>query len=548
MPAHAFRRALLCGLIATVLPAAHAADCAAALVYEDVNGNGMRDATEPGLANIAVSDGQVVVRTDASGRFRLPDAAKDQARTVFVVKPAGFALARRSDGLPDSWRNLGTRRGPALKYGGIPAGAKCPAFGLRREVHPPLRNEGLRVLVFADPQPKSDVDVGYYARDIVDPLLKESAVRMHSFHLKWPGQVGDLGLSLGDIVDDDLSLYPAMNRVTAKLGIPWLHAAGNHDMDLDAARDEDSLLTFRHHFGPDTFAWEEPEANFVVLDDVVYQPGAKPGYIGGFRTSQLVFLRQYLATADKSRLLVLALHIPLFEAEGRDSFRDADREQLFALLQEFPRVLVLSAHSHTQQHVFHGADSGWHGKAPLHEYNVGAACGAFWSGKADGAGIPAATMADGTPNGYARLLVPADGDYVLSWHAARGQGGDAIGLHAPSVLRRGAYPAFGVYANVYMGRDDSRVEYRVDGGGWQAMRKVVAPDPALLAENALDDAAAHLRGYDRSPEAKPSAHLWRGALPTDLVLGDHTVEVRAFDAWLGEQRAKTRYRLEDAEP
>jgi hypothetical protein len=28
----------------------------------------------------------------------------------------------------------------------------------------------------------------------------------------------------------------------------------------------------------------------------------------------------------------------------------------------------------------------------------------------------------------------------------------------------GAYPAWGVYANVYMGEDASVVEYRVDGG------------------------------------------------------------------------------------
>ncbi len=546
MPRSVVCRWLLCALFAVALPCAHAADCASAVVYEDRNGNGLRDRAEPVLPGIAVSDGQAVVRTGADGRFRLPSA--DDARTVFVVKPAGFALARRSDGLPDGWRNVGTALGSGLKYGGMPAGPACPDFGLRRETASPLRKDGLRVLVFADPQPKSAIDVGYYERDIIDPLVAGVTSSKHGVPRAWPRQVADLGLSLGDIVDDDLSLYPSMNRVTAKLGVPWLHAPGNHDMDMDAARDEDALLTFRHHFGPDTYAWEEPEANFVVLDDVVYQPGTKPAYIGGFRESQFEFLSQYLATADKSRLLVLAVHIPLFEADGRDTFRDADRERLFALLQEFPRVLLLSAHSHTQRHVFHDAGSGWQGAEPLHEYNVGAACGAFWSGVKDASGIPATTMADGTPNGYARLSITGSGDYRLSWHAARGQGGDAIGLHAPKTLRRGAYPAFGVYANVYMGRDDTRVEYRVDGGQWQPMRKVTAPDPALLSENALDDAAQSLRGYDRSPEATPSAHLWRGALPTDLAPGEHVVEVRASDAWLGEQRAETRYRLQDAAP
>src|SRR5690606_5792875 len=146
----------------------------------------------------------------------------------------------------------------------------------------------------------------------------------------------------------------------------------------------------------------------------------------------------------------------------------------------------------------------------------GATCGAFWSGVKDAAGIPDSTMSDGTPNGYAMLTVKRGGGYSLAWHNARDPEDRQIGLHAPKVLRRGAYPAWGVYANVYMGMDDSVVEYRIDDGAWRPMRKVLRPDPALLAENVRDDEADALRGYDRSPEAEPSAHLWRGTLATDL--------------------------------
>ena len=157
-------------------------------------------------------------------------------------------------------------------------------------------------------------------------------------------------------------------------------------------------------------------------------------------------------------------------------------------------------------------------------------------------------MADGTPNGYAVLDIKPDGDYALAWHNARDAADSQIGLHAPKALRRGAYPAWGVYANVYMGDDATRVEFRVDGGEWMPMKKVLQPDPALLAENMRDDAAEELRGFDRSPEAEPSKHLWRAALPTKLAAGEHMVEVRAFDRWRGEQQATTNYRLIDAEP
>jgi 3',5'-cyclic AMP phosphodiesterase CpdA len=300
----------------------------------------------------------------------------------------------------------------------------------------------LDVLVFGDPQPKSAVDAGYFRRDIVEPLLG----RQHAA----------LGLSLGDIVDDAPDVYPLVRAATAELGVPWMYLPGNHDVDAGATDDATSLREFHRAFGADTHARETASATFIALDDVIAMPGSKPAYIGGFREDQFAFLEAYLPTLRKDRLLVLAMHIPLFEKNGKDSFRDADRARLFALLRDFPHLLVLSAHSHSQQHVFHDAKDGWNGPRPLHEYNVGAACGSYWSGVKDAQGIPDATMADGTPNGYAMLTVQPGGTYALAWHNARDAADTQIGVHAPKVLRRGAYPAWGVYANVYMGKDDSR--------------------------------------------------------------------------------------------
>src|SRR3546814_7451657 len=129
-------------------------------------------------------------------------------------------------------------------------------------------------------------------------------------------------------------------------------------MDTDGNDDADALTTFRRHFGPDTCAREEARATFVLLDDVIHRPGMKPAYIGGFREDQFAFLEAYLPTVPEERLLVLGMHIPLFEPAGRDTFRDADRERLFALLHDFPHVLVLSAPSHTPQHWFHDPATG----------------------------------------------------------------------------------------------------------------------------------------------------------------------------------------------
>ena len=509
----------LCLALAAGAVQAQAAACGG-VVYDDRDRDGMRDATEPGLTGVRVSDGISIATTGRDGRYQLP-ANGERAR--FVIKPSGFDVLRAANGLPAFWRRS--------------ADGACPDFGLVRASKAPAE---LDVLVFADTQTKSMTDVDYYARDIVEPLRRAGAGRAH------------LGMTLGDIVDDDVSLYPAVTEVTTRLGLPWLHVPGNHDVDAGAASDEDALGSFHRHFGPDTFAWEEAQADFLMLDDVVTLPGQRPAYVGGLREDQFAFIEAYLATRDPSRLLVVGVHIPFFPVGG-ESFRTADRERLFAMLTRVPRVLLLSAHGHVQRHVFHDAATGWHGTGPLHEYNVGAACGAFWSGVPNGDGIPDSTMSDGTPNGTARLQVGADGRYRLAWQpagvdATAGAFTRAMRLHAPRALRRGAYPAWGVYANVWMGTPDMRVEFRVDGGEWKPMKRVEQPDPWLLAENVRDDEAEALRGYDRSPEADASTHLWRGALPTTLAAGLHRVEVRAFDPWQGLQTADTSYRLVDATP
>ncbi|GAB3383695.1 calcineurin-like phosphoesterase C-terminal domain-containing protein [Lysobacter fragariae] len=533
-------RPVIAALVLSILaaPALAAPLQCSGIVFLDGNGNLVRDASESGVAGVKVSDGVRLVTTDAHGRYSLPLIA---GRSIFVIKPAGYRAASRTNGLPDTWLHLAAEKGPALKYGGIVDGArKCRDFALLPAVRQRVRRE-LHVVLMTDPQPKSAVDVGYYDRDVVASVL--------DYQKRTPV---DLGLTLGDIVNDDLSLYPLLNRATAGIGAPWLHVPGNHDLDFDASRDEDSLLTWRNTYGPDTFAWEEAQAVFVGLDDVVYRPGASPAYVGGLREEQFQFLEAYLPTVPTDRLLVVGVHIPFFNTSADpkvETFRATDRERLFGLLKAFPHVLLLSGHSHNQRHFDHTAATGWTGVQPLHEYNVGAACGAFWSGVKDAAGIPDATMSDGTPNGFAVLEVGYAGRYRLAWHPARDPD-RKMTLHAPRVLRHGAWPGQAVYANVFMGRVDTRVEYRIDDGPWKPMQRVVQPDPALLAENLRDDAADALRAYDRAPEALPSQHLWRGALPTDLTIGEHHVTVRAADLQgRGEDNeATTSYRLVDAQP
>ena len=504
-------------------------------VFADANGNGIQDAREKGIQEVVVSNGRDIVLTDTQGGYVIPIEA---GQVVFAVKPARFNARKRANGMPAFWQTYQPSHTSSLKYGGF-APQSSLQFNIGFVPTNARASAPSRVLVFADPQTKNAADVGYYKKDVVADVQQFQTKHKPNFLF---------GMSLGDIVNDDLSLYPAMNAITATMGVPWLHIPGNHDIDMDASSDAHALDTFRTTYGSDTFAWNEQNFTFIGLDDVIWEGAPSSRYIGGFREDQLAFLRAYLATLPDDRMLVLGMHMPLFEAEGRDTFRDADRQALFDLLARFKHVLVLSAHNHTQQHVFHDLASGWKGAVPLHEYNVGAVCGAFWSGVKDAQGIPVTTMADGTPNGWAMLEIKQDGSYALDWHAARDAKDPAMHLSGPRVLRKRAYPAWGLYVNAYMIAPDAKVEFKVDDGAWKSMQRVRRADPDLLAENVRDDAATTLRGYDRSPEAQTVEHLWRGALPTQLPVGIHTVKVRYLDINGRAQTAQRTYTLQEATP
>ncbi|HJU75276.1 MAG TPA: metallophosphoesterase [Gemmatimonadaceae bacterium] len=59
------------------------------VVFVDRNGNGARDAGEPGLGNVAVSDQATVATTDSAGRFTLDAAGYG---VVFVTQPNGYLV------------------------------------------------------------------------------------------------------------------------------------------------------------------------------------------------------------------------------------------------------------------------------------------------------------------------------------------------------------------------------------------------------------------------------------------------------------------------
>ncbi len=463
---------------------------ATGFVFEDQNGNGERDPGEPGVASVEVSNGVDVVRTDATGAYSIGDRPGSR---VFVIKPSGWTTPADGAGLPRFYAEPG----------------RSADFPLHRADEP----AALRALVLTDPQPSSPTEVGFLSRGLFERLGGLGGVQF--------------GVTLGDVVYDRPDLFGAVNAVVARSRLPWHSLPGNHDLSLGTAGEAAAVAEFEKVFGPSTYAFHVGPALFVALDDV--RPLGGPRYIGGLREDQFAFLANVLQGAGKSEWVVLMLHIPLFSPDpsGAETFRKADRTRLFALLRGRTRTLVLSGHTHYQRHVMHGRDDGWEGQAPLHEYNVAAASGGFWGGAPDADGIPAATMWDGTPPGYALLGLEGD-RLTLDYVPARLPEGYQLSLHVPAtVAPRQGYVSF--YANVFNGHDGWTVQSQVDDRAWRTIGRVLGWDPTYAEAFLAQDRAASPPSGPRLPDPVICYHLWRGMLPADLPIGRHVLRVRATD-------------------
>lgn len=491
--------------VAMMMLAASAPGLSAAVVrgvvFDDRNGNGVRDADESGLARVGVSNGVDVILTDDAGHYELPLSGAGEA-TLFVIKPRGWRPPVNEWNLPQFYRRV--------KTADAATSLAAVDFPLIRSEEP----DAFRAWVLTDPQPYAPQDVDYLARTVVARLAER--------------READFGITLGDVTNDRADLYAPVNTVMARAGVPWYNLNGNHDLNLGASDDRSSVVSFEAVYGPSTYAFHHGRVLFVALNNVRFLGGLR--YIGGLREDQFAFLENVLRTTPRDELVVLLMHIPWFypNPSNAETFRVADRARLFALLRDRPNVFWLSGHTHYQRHVFYGPADGWEGAQPLHEYNVAAASGSFWGGPRDANGIPLATMWDGTPHGYALLSFDGTKPPVTEYRAAREAPDYQIGLYAPeTVAPRLGYVSF--FANVFNGHDGWKIEARVDDRVFGEMRRVLEWDPAYAKLYLAQDTLPVPFPGRRLPDPTVCYHLWRGYLPVDLALGAHTLEVRATD-------------------
>ena len=343
------------------------------------------------LEGVVVSDGYIVTKTDANGRFSLKSAKAHGY--VFISTPSGYSPAL--DGVqPRFYAKVGAFRRDTAN------------FVLKAEDQSHLTVYMLGDMHLADKR-----------RDLSQ--FEDFAADLKAQSLAAPGP--RFALTLGDMSWDaywrDFDLWNYLNLITRKFpGLPFYHTIGNHDHDLEADGDWATAAPFKRILGPTYYSFNAGGVHFVVLDDIVCRNA------GGERSSwnevddaQMKWLAADLAEVPATTPVIVAAHAPLYRSSG-DGFYLYNGLNLLNVFKGHDELYFFTGHYHTS----HTADYVKPGYIPVFEKNCAAVCGNWWYMQYDYPSAKVNLCSDGTPGGYE--IVSIDGGKVSWTYKPTGRG------------------------------------------------------------------------------------------------------------------------------
>jgi hypothetical protein len=405
-----------------------------------------------GLAGVVVSDGYTVMQTDKKGQFEFEPHA--DAVSFFISTPAGYEFVHEKS-IARHYRLLNDA-------------------DLKKEIKFDLRplatsDKEHQFFILADPQVKNAKDVQKMMDHSVPDIQKAvkaagSGALIH-------------GITVGDIVWDELKLFQDYSLAVEKIGIPFFQCLGNHDMDYNKGGDETSDDTFQQTFGPTYYSFNRGDVHYVVMDNVRYL-GKDRNYDGYFQQHQLDWLQKDLSFVPKDKLLVLCVHIPV-------ATHTKNKEALYALIRD-RNVHIMSGHTHYHKNIVDGN---------IFEHNHGTVCGAWWTG---------AICEDGTPNGYGVYHVKGN---QLSWHY------QSTGLEISEQMRTYIHDIDEksklLQVNIWNYDPQWTNTYWIDGQLMGSLTQFEGMDP-LAYNNLLGPEKPKPRGF---AEPKITNHLFKANIP-----------------------------------
>ncbi len=329
------------------------------------------DGTSP-IGGIVVSDGYSVTTTNEKGIYQLK-ANTDSAKFVFVSVPAEYEIPLDSKGIPQMYKDITSLKNEGRK-------AVQRDFSLVKGV----KKTQFTLVALADVQIAGATDLTLLEKET--PKIKEYIASLGT---------PVYGISLGDLVWDNMAYLASYRNEIAKLGMPIFQVIGNHDHDMKVVGDDlNSAQQYERFFGPTYYSYNIGDCHFVILDDVDYQGGDTKDYTGNITASQLKWLKEDLSHVSKDKLIILGTHIPTKRRVS--STQVTNNADLYKLLEGY-KVRIMSGHSHYNYTTTISAD--------IEENSHGAVMGEFWTGS---------FCSDGSPKGFS--VYEINGNQISDWY------------------------------------------------------------------------------------------------------------------------------------
>lgn len=416
-------------------------------------------------AGVVVSDGVNVVATNERGEYQMQSLDRQH---VFVSVPADCELPVEN-GFGKFYKTIDLSREAVVQLN----------FDLKSA---PVKTK-FSLLTLADVQIGTKTDLA-----MLDDMLANSDWKTYVAAIT--GNV--VGISLGDICWNAPDYYPLYRDRIAQLGVPMLSVIGNHDHDKGGTGDITTDKAYRDAMGPTYYSVNVGDWHIVALDDVLYN--AHNDYSATITEQQMKWLKEDLKYVDKSKSIILAMHIPTCRRTTASGV--TNRQELYDMVKDYHQVQILSGHLHNNQHITIAPN--------IRESAIGAVMGAWWNG---------VICNDGSPRGYA--VLDMDGSTIVNnkYYGCETPQDYQIKIYLPSEasFRTGrvagtiASPADArprlqddetLLINVFYWHTDWTVELQEDGGAWTTLSPVT---------HMLDPEAVRTLEYSNSWEQRPTS-------------------------------------------
>lgn len=386
------------------------------------------------VEGVVVSDGLLTTLTDESGYYAL-ESDLSKRRFVQVTIPAAYEIPVKN-GIPQFWRR-------------IPEGATEFEADFTLQARRKAASR-YTVLMTADPQIRSRSarydNFAFHSIDMYEDMcrdLRETAASITDRPV--------YGISLGDLVHNDMSLYPTYCAGIADFDFPVFSVIGNHDHDQTTIL-SDSLGTvyFEMYLGPTCYSANIGDMHYVFVDNILYgRDDATKSYELGLSDEIAHWLRQDLSYVPKDKTIMICAHSQMFKKHSSFSTRNKNYPVYRDELLKFKNVYSWAGHNH-HTYIYNYNRSEQMKIDNLTAVTVTRSTGSLRLNKH--------LNNDGTPQGY--MIVDVDGGDV-SWyyHSCGKDRNHQMRLYSP--VRTGSDY---VLANVWTWDDAwGPVEWWVDG-------------------------------------------------------------------------------------